>query len=374
MDIDNLSIGRDGTFIPPFKSNLNSIKSFENDGYNSIFFADHIINWIPESIWSPEIVNLAKVYESPHLIYEAFTMMTTAVLNTRKVKLGTGVTETFRRHPAVLAQTMLTLDQASNGRIILGIGTGEKENITPYGIKWDKPVSRLEEALEIVRSLWEKEEKFDFDGQFWQLKNAILTLRPHKVGKFPPIWIAAHGPRMLDITGRLGDGWLPIYLKPNLYEEKLKLVRDSARKVGRSPDEITPALYANVIIDEELEESDKMLESVIAKNHLLTLYSEDFESYGISHPLGENIDGVIEYIPPNYNKDEILQILEKVPLKMCRDFYLNGTPDDVIGQIETYAKSGVKHIVLFNYSVLCDLQKIPSSNICMKRVLEYFKN
>ena len=203
MDITDLKIGRDATFLPPLKSNLNTIKAYEKDGYDSLFFADHIMNWIPKSIWTPDITNLASVYESPHLIYEAFTMMSIASLNTRKVKLGTGVTETFRRHPAVLAQTILTLDQLSNGRTILGIGTGEKENIIPYGIKWDNPVSRLEEAIKIIRLLWENDEKFDYNGKFWNLKNAIFSLKPHKAGRYPPIWLVAHGPRMLDITGRL---------------------------------------------------------------------------------------------------------------------------------------------------------------------------
>jgi phthiodiolone/phenolphthiodiolone dimycocerosates ketoreductase len=373
MDIEDLKIGRDGTFIPPFKSNINTIKSYETDGYDSIFFADHILNWIPESIWHPNITNLAKVYESPHLIYEVFSMMTTAALNTKKVKLGTGVTETFRRNPAVLAQTIITQDQLSNGRTILGIGTGEKENLTPYGINWEKPVSRLEEAIEIIRLLWENDEKFNYNGKFWKLKNAVLSLKPSKKGKFPPIWIAAHGQRMLDITGRLGDGWLPIYLDPNSYKKKLLLIKESAKKVGRDPETITPALYVNVIIDEDLDEVDKMIKSPIAKNHLLTLYNEDYKRLGISHPLGESVDGVIDYIPTNYEQHTMLEILKKVPVEMCRKYYFNGTPDEVISRIEEYAKIGVKHIVLFNYSLLCDINKIPSSNKCMKIVLDYFK-
>ena len=374
MDISDLKIGRDGTFIPPFKSNLNTIKSYEKDGYDSIFFADHIINWIPESIWSPDITNLATVFKSPHLIYEAFTMMATAALNTNKIRLGTGVTETFRRNPAVLAQTVMTMDHLSNGRIILGLGTGEKENIIPFGINWENPVSRLEEAVKIIRLLWHKEEKFDFNGNFWKLKNARLALKPSKKGKFPPIWIAAHGKRMLDITGRLGDGWFPIYLDPETYKDKLKIIYESAKREGRSSDEITPALYLNVIIDENREDCDKMLKMPITKNHLLTLYDEDFRRYGIPHPLGDNINGVIDYIPPNYDRETILKFLDKIPVEMCQDFYINGTPDEVISQIENYAKVGAKHIVLFNYTLLCDIKKIPTSNKCLKVVLDYFKN
>jgi alkanesulfonate monooxygenase SsuD/methylene tetrahydromethanopterin reductase-like flavin-dependent oxidoreductase (luciferase family) len=70
----------------------------------------------------------------------------------------------------------------------------------------------------------------------------------------------------------------------------------------------------------------------------------------------------------------MLEILKKIPNKMCRDFYLNGTPDEIIGQIEKYAKVGVKHIILFNVSILCGLKYIPRSNKCMKSIIKYFRN
>ena len=374
MDISNLKIGREGTFVPPFKSNINALKGYEKDGFDSIFFADHLMNWVPESIWTPDITNLANVFDSPHMLYDVFAMMTTAALNTKKIRLGTGVTETFRRHPAVVAQTMLTVDELSRGRVILGMGTGEKENTVPYGIKFEKPVGRFEESLIIIRKLWESDKKIDYDGKFWKLRNAVLSIKPFKKNKLPPIWIASHGPRMLEITGRLGDGWLPIMVKPGVYKEKFEIIRNSAQQAGRNPDDITPALIACVIIDEDPAECEKMLESTMMKNILIPLYREDFKPYGLSHPLGENIDGTIEFIPTNFDRNTILDLISKIPTQMCRDFYLNGTPDDLIGQIESYVKnSGVKHIVLFNCSILCALEKIPTSNLCMQKVIKYFK-
>ena len=374
MDISDLKIGREGTFIPPFKSNINTVKNYENEGYDSIFFADHILNWIPESIWTPDITDLAKVYPSPHLIYDVFSMMTVTALNTKKIHLGTGVTEAFRRNPVVLAQTFLTLDELSRGRAILGIGAGEKENTVPYGIKWEKPVTRLEEAIVIIKKLWESDEQITYNGNIWKLENALLRLNPFKKGNFPPIWIAARGNRMLDITSRLGDGWLPIFLKPEVYKEKLRILRNYTLKAGRNVDEITPAVILGVITDENREEVDKMLKNPITKNTLITLYNEDFKPYGLSHPLGENIDGTLEFIPTHYDRESLLQILDSIPNKMCYDFYLNGTPDEVISQIENYSKVGVKHIILFNVSMLCGLKYIPRSNKCMKKIITYFKN
>ncbi len=142
MDISELKIGTEGTFIGDIRKGVESIKRIEDIGYDSVWFADHLMGWIPESIWTPDLIDIAKLQPSPHDFYDVFSVMSLAAWNTQKVQLGTSVTEAFRRHPAVLAQIFLTQDHISKGRTILGIGTGEGENVTPYGIKWDKPVTR----------------------------------------------------------------------------------------------------------------------------------------------------------------------------------------------------------------------------------------
>ncbi len=179
---------------------------------------------------------------------------------------------------------------------------------------------------------------------------------------------------MLEITSRLGDGWLPIFLKPDVYKEKVGILRNYTLKAGRNADEITPAVILGVIMDEDCEEVEKMLKTPVTKNTLITLYHDDFTPYGLSHPLGKNVDGSLEFIPTHYDRGSLLQILEKIPVEMCHDFYLNGSPDEIIGQIENYGKIGAKHIILFNVSILCGLKYIPRSNKCMKKIISYFKN
>lgn len=373
MDIDDIRIGTEGTFLPPFENGINTIKRIEDRGYDSVWWADHLMAWIPESIWTPDIAEVAAYQDTPHVYFDALCTIAVAAWSTKRILLGPAVTETFRRHPAVLAQAFLTLDHLSKGRVILGIGAGEGENVTPYGIKWNKPVSRLEEAIKIIRLLWESDKKVDFDGKFWKLKDAVLGLGPYEKGKYPPIWIAAMRPRMLEMTGRLGDGWLPANLDLNLYREGLGIIRDSAKKAGRDPDDITPALYASAILDQDHEECHRMLETSMAKNSALVLPPEIYERYGVQHPFGENFYGLLEYIPTRYDRKTMLEALEKVPTKLCEDHTLHGTPDEIIGQIEKYAKIGLKHIVIFNMTVLLDIRKIKSSFGCMKKILAYFK-
>ena len=107
-----------------------------------------------------------------------------------------GVTDTGKRHPAVTAQAAATLNLMTRGRAILGIGPGERVGNEPYGVDWSKPVARFEEALATIRALWSSKGKLvKRDSPFIPLRDAIFDLPSYK-GRWPEIWVAAHGPRM----------------------------------------------------------------------------------------------------------------------------------------------------------------------------------
>jgi phthiodiolone/phenolphthiodiolone dimycocerosates ketoreductase len=373
MDTHQLKIGIEGTFVPPFKGGIKTVMEFEKQGYDSIWWFDHIMNWIPESIWTPDITKLATLVKSPHELYDALITIAVAAWNTKKVQLGTAVTEPFRRPPASLAHTFLTLDHVSRGRVILGIGAGLATNLTPYGLKWHKPVSRFEEAIKIIRLLWENDEKIDYNGDFWVLKDAVLALGPHKKGKYPPIWIGANGERMLEITGRLGDGWLPVILDPKSYQEKLAIIKGAAKKAGRDPTEITPSLYCLTISDEDPGVCQEILNNPLIKAFAFPKTDADFKPYGVHHPLGENFAGYRDFIPSRCDRETVLNAIEKVPIKMLEDIFIIGTPDQIITQIEQYVKAGVQHIILCNVTYLAAIEKMNSSQNCLNKVLNYFK-
>ncbi|TFF90014.1 MAG: LLM class flavin-dependent oxidoreductase [Promethearchaeota archaeon] len=374
MDINDIKIGTEASFIGSFEKGISSIKRIEAIGYDSIWFADHLMGWTPDSIWTPELISAAEFQKSPHIFHDAFSVMAVAAWNTNQIKMGTSVTETFRRHPAVLAQTLLTQDHISKGRVILGIGAGEGENVIPYGIKWESPAKRLEEAIKIIKLLWRSDKKVSYDGKFWKLKDAVLSLKPYEENKYPPIWTAAHGPKMLDITGRLADGWLPAYSDPTSYKERLNKIKNSAKKAGRNPEDITPGLFTYLIIDEDHNVCDELLNSAVVKNQMLTMPPSLYEEYGVKHPFGDNFYGLLDYIPTRYDQNTILEAIDKIPAEMCGDNILHGTSDEVISKIEKYAKAGLKHIVFYNTTYLADITKIKSSFSSMKKVLNYFKS
>ena len=162
--------------------------------------------------------------------------------------IATAVVDTVRRHPAMLAQTALTIDHLAKGRFILGLGSGETENTVPYGFDFAKPVGRFEEALKVIRLLWESDGPVDFEGQFYTCITRAWTPSRTRAG-CPPIWIGASGPRMLDITGRYADGWWPAGAwTPEDYAESSPRYATSAERAGRDPMAITPCIIQICLI------------------------------------------------------------------------------------------------------------------------------
>ncbi|MHA1577557.1 MAG: LLM class flavin-dependent oxidoreductase, partial [Candidatus Thorarchaeota archaeon] len=175
-DIHDIEIGAPGPFLPPWESAEKNARLIDSLGYDSMAFPDHFAGFIPESVWTPDITPLSHFQQSPHTFFEMSSIMAACAVITEHVKLLSAVTEPIRRHPVLLAQTFLTLDHLSNGRAIMGIGAGEIENVEPYGLKYSGQVGKLREALEIIRLIWETQEPFSYDGKFWKLKDAVLSL------------------------------------------------------------------------------------------------------------------------------------------------------------------------------------------------------
>jgi phthiodiolone/phenolphthiodiolone dimycocerosates ketoreductase len=184
---------------------LSQLATLDEGRYHSIWLPDHMVSFWPDSIWTPEFTDLAATSPSPHRNLDGMAVAAAAAVMTRNVPIATSVVDTVRRHPALLAQSALTIDHLANGRFILGLGSGESENIVPYGFDFSTPVSRFEEALKVIRLLWDSDGPVDFEGRFYQLHHARLDTEPYQ-GHFPEIWIGASGKRMLDLAGRYADG------------------------------------------------------------------------------------------------------------------------------------------------------------------------
>ena len=380
MDISDMKIGIPAPIVPPADKNLQIAKKLDELGYDSMWHVDHFMGWIPDSTWTPDLIPLANLQKTPHTYLETFSLMGAQAALTNHIELGIAVTETIRRHPVLMAQSMLTLDHISKGRVIFGIGAGEAENIIPYGLNYDKPVSRLEENLRIIKLFLENPcQKIDYEGNFWHLKDAILGLEPYNKDRLPPIWLGAHGPRMLELTGELADGWIPVSLPLKDYKEKIEVIYASAKKHGRKIEEITPAIYFYTVLAKDHNESHKIMQTPLGRAWVLTAFDSIFTDEGCQHPLcnilgKECVNPLTDYIPIKLRREETIEAINSIPLKVIERFYLHGTEEDAIKALESYYRAGCRHFVFWNFTGMFEFDKYAESNQILLNILKYVKN
>jgi phthiodiolone/phenolphthiodiolone dimycocerosates ketoreductase len=333
---------------------LSQIDLLDSGRYHSIWLPDHMVSFWPDSIWTPEFTDLATASPSPHRHLDALAVAAAAAVLTQNVPIATSVVDTVRRHPASLAQTALTIQHLSRGRFILGLGCGETENTVPYGFDFAKPVSRFEESLQVIRLLWESEGPVDFTGRFYQLHHARLDTEPFE-GRFPEIWIAANGPRMLDLAGRYANGWWPVGAwSPEEYAAKLQTLRNSAERAGRDPLAITPAFIMICLIGYEAELAE-ILDAPLVKALLMQIPAEALTQRGFDHPFGDDWRGYQDVDPGALTRDRIVAMLAKVDVESILAVVPHGSPQKIARIVKDYVDAGLRVPKILDYSGMAGL-------------------
>jgi len=193
-------------------------------------------------------LDLVGVQDHPYQrrFFDTWTLLAYAAGRTERVRLVPDVLNLPLRLPAVIAKSAASLDVLSGGRVELGIGAGAFwDAVEAMGGPRRTPgqsVDALEEALLIVRGFLSGERSVTVEGEHYRVRGARPGPPPAQpVG----IWIGAYGPRMLRLTGRLGDGWLPSlgghYLTLEDAPKRHAAIDEAAREAGRDPDEIVRA-------------------------------------------------------------------------------------------------------------------------------------
>lgn len=288
----------------PSKSEFNKILSYslraEKEGFDLVTIADHV--FIP---------------------YEALSVLTAIAMETKKIKLGTSVIDSNRRSTAILAHITATIDKISGGRFILGIGRGVWNEAT-FDFPIKKPVSRMREIIIILRKFW-TEDKVNYAGSFFNFKDASIAAKPVQK-PHPPVWIAGFGPRMLEITGELGDGFITQNLSPELYERDFTKVKESAKKSGRDPEKITAIFAAPMAISSKYDSAMCYVERTIRG----AIFRHGGPPWSWAKFLG--------YEKP-WEKPE------DVPIEVVDRCCIFGTPDDCIAKIEKFVDKSVSYFI-----------------------------
>lgn len=349
----DIQFGAPGAIVPPVDRGVAAGVKMEAAGYDGIWWPDHLMGWHPDSMWNTDYTPLANYQQSSHVYTDPFAMMAAVGAQTESIRLGTCVTDLLRRHPASVAQTMLTLDHMTKGRAVLGVGSGEQLNIEPYGIEWDKPVGKLAEGLEVIKLLFNAgAEAVDFEGEHFRLKDAVMGLDPYN-GTPPEIWMAAHGPRMLGLTGRYADGWLPTKMSPEAYRTSLDTILAAGEEAGRDMSGFTPGMLGYFLVGPDEESVQRLLASEMVRMLCILMPNWVYESMGLTPPLGGS-GGFHEFIPTRVPREEVDRILTHIPPQVSSHYAFAGTVEQLAEQIAAYHDAGLRHLVMWNITGLGD--------------------
>ena len=185
---------------------------------------------------------------------DSFIALGMVACNTSNIKVGPGIVNVYSRTPGLIAQSAATLDLVSKGRAVLGLGASGRIVVEQWhGLKYEQPITRTREYIEIVR-LALAGERVDYQGPHFNLKRFKLPFET--LQERIPIYVASLGPKNLALTGELADGWLPIWVHPGHLETLMTPLTDGARKAGRDPSEVTVAPQVLCYITDGPEDRD----------------------------------------------------------------------------------------------------------------------
>ncbi|HEX5542647.1 MAG TPA: LLM class F420-dependent oxidoreductase [Micromonospora sp.] len=202
-----------------------------------------------QTAWSSPADHLALAREADRLGYavvwvaEAYgsdspSMLAWLAGQTERIGLGSAVMQIPARTPAVTAMTAATIDVLSNGRFHLGLGvSGPQVSEGWHGVRFAKPLARTREYVEIVRMALARKQ-VEYAGAHYRLPlpegpGKALRLNFHPLRADIPIYLAAVGPRNLELAGEIADGWLAVFYAPEFADEQLSAVRAGRAKTGR---------------------------------------------------------------------------------------------------------------------------------------------
>ena len=276
-------------------------RTAESVGVDTLFLPDHLLfrKSPPDNLMQ---VNMPE--GKVRGIWESWTILAALGEATSRIHLGPLVACTGFRNPAILAKMADTLDEVSDGRVVLGLGAGWHEpEYHAFGIPYDHRVGRFEEALAIIVPLL-REGRVDFQGQYYQARDCVLAPRGPRAGG-PPILIGAQRPRMLALAARYADLYDADYhLVASDVGSRFEALDRACAEVGRDPKSIMRTAGTRVA----LTRPGRAAAGVP----------------GVSTPPG----------------------IAAFDLGGMRQMARVGTPDELLAHVRTFQAAGVQHLTL----------------------------
>lgn len=264
----------------------------------------------------------------------AWVVLSAIAANTKRVRIGPAIVNPYTANPAEIAMAIVTLDELSAGRAVLGIGAGASEFLSWIGLETRRPLTRTREAIQIVRNLIADRRTAFEEKEFthW-MKEAYLRLRPLR--EKIPVYIGAHGFRMLELIGEIGDGGLPSLFPPEFAIRAMESIRRGARRANRDVSDIDISGCIWFSLSDNTDEAKKALRGLIAYYgpHLAPVMIREIDL----HPT--DFDPIRDAV----KKRDLETAKTLVTEKMMR-LAIFGSPEECVHRLEELERNGITQV------------------------------
>lgn len=307
----------------------------EKSGYDYVWITDHFNN------------------------RNVYTSLATILNYTDRVKIGPGVTNPYVLHPMGTAQTMASLAEIAPGRVVCGIGSGDKTTLEMANIPHEKPLATIREAVQIIRDITSGK-RVNLDGSIYKISGVKLNF---KIPQPVPVFVGAQGPKMLSLAAEIGDGVLINASNPKDFETAFASIDEGLAKAGKKRSDIEVVAATAFSIDKDLEKARQAAVPVVA---FIVAGSPEplLQKHGISVEAANKIKDAIV-------KGDWGNVFGQVKPEMMEAFSIVGTPDVCIEKIDRLLKMGV---TLFITGSPIGPKIHKSIELFSKEVLPHFRN
>jgi probable F420-dependent oxidoreductase len=242
------------------------------------------------SLWVQEQAVLRQAASA----VEGITMLSYAAALTQRIRLGMSVFLINLRSPIWLAKSLASLDQLSRGRLIAGVGLGAVTRLyQAYGLSADKRVARFNEALTLIEKLW-TEDNFNFEGRFWQLKNATLVPKPFQK-PHPPIWLGGSAPAAVQRAARRASGFMGAgSSSTDAFKEQTKILTAALAEMGKDPKQFTVGKRVYIAVDRDRARAAKRLTEWFGAYYGAPELAEKVSVWGAPEECAEKLRAIVD--------------------------------------------------------------------------------
>jgi F420-dependent oxidoreductase-like protein len=291
-------------------------------GLNTGYWAGGPPPGAQESVLEAERLGFDSVWTAEAYGSDALMPLAWWGSQTERIRLGTAIVQISARTPAATAMAAMTLDHLSGGRLILGLGVSGPQVVEGwYGQRFEKPLARTREYIQILRDIWARKGPVTNDGPHYPLPypdgtglGKPLKSSIHPLREDIPIYLAAEGPKNIALAGELCDGWLALFFSPEMNGFYSDALREGLQKPGarQTQDSFEVAASVPLIVTDDIE---------AAADAMRPMYALYFGGMGAKSA--------------NFHANVAIRMGYEAEVKKIQDLYLDGHKQEAAAAVPT---------------------------------------